>query len=94
MKLIRLVRIVAATLTATIGLALAALCLAANASARYAPEPPDSPQLVSPPPPTSTSGGTSVWWFVLVAVAAVAAAVLVMVAVRALRTRHMVPTTS
>jgi hypothetical protein len=92
MKLFRLTT----TLATTIGLALAAVYLAADAAARYAPEPPagGSAQLVPPPPPTPTSGGTSVWLFVLVAVAAVAAAVLVMVAVRALRARRMVPTIS
>lgn len=92
MKLFRLTT----TLATTIGLALATVSLAANAAARYAPEPPagDSAQLVTPPPVNPSGGGTSVWWFVLVAVAAIAAAVLVMVAVRALRPRRMAPATT
>ncbi len=92
MKLFRLT----ATLATTIGLALAGVYLAADSAARLIPDPPAGPgaQLVMPPPPTSTSGGTSVWWFVLVAVAAVAAAVLAMAAIRAIRARRMVLTTS
>jgi hypothetical protein len=90
MKLFRL----ATTLATMLGLALASVCFAATASARFAIDGHDTAaQLLPPPPVASATSSTSGWWFVVVAVGAAAVTVVVMVTVRALRARRMVPTT-